>query len=268
MVYVRMLTSWPCAGTSHVVLRIDIYNATGLSYRNVKIGLGVSRTGTQGEKHVEAWSFVEGLSRPFDQTVDALSCRSSVTLWRDLHLRAVQPLCVGISISYENTSPQTEVTPIGADTLARGGGSIDEWSDDENEDSFRLQFSCHPCPLPLSVFFRPFHGFDSLAGSVFPPPSIFIACPNSRTEKLSDFGMDLQKWIPSGFHRMSWTGCRRIVPDVQACYAGVSFDDETLVCFLCRGPDGSAPQVLEVRSNAERVLRDLADNLHFWILAS
>lgn len=279
MVYVHVRPIWSRPGICHVVVRIDIYNVTGLSYRNVVVGVGVSWGGTTSG-HVGAegrvspssgassWAFVEGLGRPCDHVIDALSCRTSATVWRDLFVRALSPLSLAISISYDNVAPDAAASPA----VSAGGRSStvpdDEvWSDDEEVES--LRFLCHPCALPLSVYFRPFLGFDTPSGSTFPPPMVFLACPHSRTEPIADFGLDAATWEPPGFHRLSEAHCRHAAPGVLACLAAVALDEEAVLCLLCHGSSGRGRcQNLEARSNSEALLGDFLHDLPFWLATS
>ncbi|CAK0809243.1 unnamed protein product, partial [Prorocentrum cordatum] len=134
-------------------------------------------------------------------------------------------------------------------------------------ENFVLEFACKPCAMPLSVFFAPFHGFDAPAGGIFPPPVLFAACPHARAESVADSLPDLLSWSPPGFHRIERAGRLPGAPDVQAAFAAVAFDGETVVCLLCRG-DGPAPRQLEARSSSEMFLSALMDNLLFWVMAT
>merc|ERR1712070_420303 len=125
-------------------------------------------------------------------------------------------------------------------------------SDDEAEENDRLRFICSPCVVPLSVYFRPFYGFDTPKGNVFPPPAIYAACPRTRTEAVAGLGVDDPAlWKPAGFHRVASNDCRIMAPDVLLCFAGIAFDDESLVILLYHEPKGNQP-CLEVRSNKDQ----------------
>ncbi|CAE7938842.1 unnamed protein product, partial [Symbiodinium sp. KB8] len=64
-VYITPTITW--ASDVHVTIRIDLFNATALSLRNVAMRLGVSRPTRMGEraaKETQPWHHPEGLLRP------------------------------------------------------------------------------------------------------------------------------------------------------------------------------------------------------------
>ena len=245
MVCARTLTSWPGPGLAHVVVRLDVYNVTGLSYKSVQVGLAVSGPAGQAATEESAWSFPEGLSRPFGKAIEAVPYRSCTVVWRDLFVHALRPLYLSVSLEYDNVMPPAAMTPAAATPT---GGADDVWSDDEDEESVRLRFACQPLALPLSTFFRPFRGFDSPLGSVFPPPLVFAACPHSGgAESISDMGLDLGAWAPAGFHGIRpQDACLATSPGLLACFAAAAFDGESLVCLLVRGAEQGFCETLEV----------------------
>mmetsp|Transcript_6704 Transcript_6704/g.25138 ORF Transcript_6704/g.25138 Transcript_6704/m.25138 type:complete len:971 (-) Transcript_6704:20-2932(-) len=278
MIYARFIPKWPRPGVCHVVLRIDIYNVTGLTYRNVTVGLSVSRScavgasgrsaaNRSGRGQEPACSWAEGLGRPCDRTIDTMPCRTSATVWRDLRLRALAPVSLTVRLGYENIAPEGATSPATAGATPGGGGGGDAWSDDEEPE--QLQFACHPCALPLSVFFRPFHGFDDPAGSAFPPPMLFLACPHVRAVSVAELALDPEAWRPPGFRRLAApAGCRQTSAGAMACFAGVALDEQSLLCLICRGTESGGCQSLEVRSNSEALLGEFLEHLAFWVLSS
>lgn len=269
MVTVRTSTSWSAPGEAHVVLRIDIFNATGLSYRHLVVGQSLCRCGKQGEQERQYWKYPPGVAKPTDHSLEALPCRASTTLWRDFFVSAVEPLAVAITMTYDNVAvdsaaPSAAVGTQGG-TRANTEGNMDIWSSDDEEDNFRLHFACQPCPLPLSVFFSPFRGFDTPISTVYPPPMIFVVCQHSKVEDISECGVDLDHWCPDGFHAVTHSpSSLSIAPSVHACVAGLNFDGESIVCFLGRLLMNGQQQ-LEVRSNSERLVNILTQNLAFWM---
>jgi len=273
MVYARLAASWPQKGCSNIVLRADIFNVTGLSYHNVQLKIGVSKITGLDAKEPNAWSLAAGRSRPSERTIEALHCRGSAAIWQDMSVEALQPLFLTVLVSYDNSVPEGSVSheqPPKIGTGADGGGA-EAWSDDEDPEYDRLKFACRPYPLPLSVFFHPFRGFDSPPGFVFPPPTVYVACAYSQVVDALQTGIDLHMWNPPGFHRIQRDNCHYIAPTVHACFAGVCFDGESLVCFLCHHDDassfaggGGGGGRLEVRASSERVLQSIADNICHW----
>lgn len=159
-------------------------------------------------------------------------------LWRDILVHNMRPLCISIIVSCENVPPEISTAPergTGIDSSPKAGRSEDPevWSDDEREDAERLQLVCQPYPLPLSVFIRPFRGFNAQPGGAFPPPTIFIACQHVRSESALLVGVDVNYWKPPGFHCISCQGCRSIVPNLVSCFAGAALGTDDIVCILC-----------------------------------
>lgn len=264
MVTCGLKTRWERQGCSDVVVRIDLYNVTGLSLKGVKVDMAISAHGKLGRAPTNpVWSALEGRTRPCHYDLEALHCRGTAVIWRDFSVRALRPLCITITISYENAAPEVSSAP---DSSSPGGpgtsSNPDAWSEDEEDTNDRLEFACHPLAVPLSVYFSPFYGFDDPAGSVFPPPMVYTACPHAQTVPLNQAGAKLVQ--PPGFHRLTLPAdCTRIVSSASACYAAAAFDAESVVCFLCH--DG-ASETLEVRSSSQRLLQDLMSDIYFWIL--
>jgi len=268
MVSAQILVREASKGARHIVFRINLFNVTGLSFRNVHVGMSVSKSKLEDAKENDTWSFAKGRSRPFEPTIEALHCRGNDVVWYDLTLYSLRTLCVTFTVSYDNVPPETAASPEGpAGGASPHAGVADAWSDDEDETNDRLHFACQPCPLPLSIFFTPFHGFDDPANCTFPPPMVYLTCPHSHSAEMLQTGMDLQAWSPSGFHRISSRDCQMLTTDVMACFAAVAFDGESIVCFLCHQAAGGKQPSLEVRSNSQGILQDLVGGLRFWVLA-
>ncbi|CAJ1388856.1 unnamed protein product, partial [Effrenium voratum] len=262
-VYVQPLISW-VSGSSHVTLRIDLFNATALSLRDVTLTLSIARPTRMGERADKAppWHFAEGLQRPFSNSpLEPITCRSSTTVWRDLYLRfPPKPVSLILSFSYAKVVPEgtlSGLTP--ASTPMTRGGIEDIWSDDDDEEDERLRFTCCPVSAPLSWYFLPFYGFDVPGGaSPFPPPLIFAACPYSQMQSALGITRD---WRMRGFHVFPKSGTAR---NECQCFSGIACDSESILCFIVRHSDEST---LEVRSNNEWLLQAATADLMFWMLA-
>jgi len=268
MLYLRVLPSCHQRGKRHVALRVDVCNATTLTFRNVCVGVRMDRSSLLGKKDRTSWSSIKSQIRPCEQTIESINCRSSASLWSEIEVRSVQPLCISMSVSYDNVAPPGLDTGA-ADHPASANVLPDVWSDEE--DSPRLHFVCHSQPLSMSVFFCPFRGFDSPCSGFFPPPMLFRVCPYSRQGPLADLGLrgfDLQAWQPAGLHKLPQVGCNVLLPDVQGCFAGLALDSESIFCLLIRGRVGGVAEVLEVRTSNEALLGEMYDNINFWVLAS
>lgn len=271
-------STWPKKSCLHVVLRVDLYNVSTLSLRNLQVRFGVSQhsqlDGTLRCDGLEGIVAAEGRARPCDPQIEALHGRAKTTLWWDLRLQQFRPIKVSVLVSYDNAVPDSGPEPVagGSGGAAVPAVSPDVWSDDDDEDRGRLDFACLPLSLPLSIFFCPFYGFDSPPCSAFPPPMVLLSCPHAHSEPAAGGlcqleGFDLRNWQPQGFHPVRRAqACTAIVPEVISCFAGVAFDCESIVCFLLHALDGS--HAIEIRSNSERMLRELVSNLHFWILSA
>lgn len=224
-----------------------------------------------GELEDKDWSLYDGLTRPCHHAFESFPGRGSRTIWREIQLNRIAPLWVTIHVSYDNSLPESGSGPAGGSTIGAGGGSppaqsADVWSDDEDDANFRLPFACKPYLLPLSMFFQPFHGFDSPAGGVFPPPAVFTVCEHSRQvdgERLCE--LSTQKLV--GLHRVHDAGCYRLDESIVACYAGISFDGSALLVLLCRR-SGRGSVVSELRSTSKDLLAAFAAALPTWLQAA
>eukprot|EP00927_Polykrikos_kofoidii_P042297 TRINITY_DN36175_c0_g1_i1.p1 TRINITY_DN36175_c0_g1~~TRINITY_DN36175_c0_g1_i1.p1 ORF type:complete len:1137 (-),score=176.68 TRINITY_DN36175_c0_g1_i1:171-3512(-) len=288
MVYLKFVPCWLSSGVVRVLLRIDLFNCTGLSFQSVQVGVGVAKNLAHGERDRETWYFADGSARPRETTIATIPCRTVVSLWREICVVAVRPLWVTVTVSYENNSAEITASSSQATMPGGGGGgggataggsaaAKDVWTDDEDEESYRLWFTCAPCAIPTPVYFRPFRGFDSPLGGVFPPPSVFACCPYAKIlgEELFD-GLfsaipDPRSWRLAGFHCVAETaGGRGIANDLRACLVGISaIDAASLLCLMYRvDPERGVPPSLEVRSNNERLLEDFVTDIRAWLLAS
>lgn len=268
MVYVKITPCHKKDSSAHIVLRIDLYNATGLSFQNVKIEIGITRTMKQQLKHVEpdmqVWSF-GAIYR--EQCFEIVPCRGTVALWRELRIKRLRPCSITLTISYDNTSQEQNGPSIGptASGLTQTSQGPDAWSDDEAEENDRLYFTCSPCPMPLSVYFQPFYGLDTPMGGVFPPPAIYTACPHAYASAQPLGRVDPELWNPSGLHRISpHTSQQVIAPDVKVCFVGLQFDGVSLLCLCYQRPSGGRP-FLEIRSNKEELVYEFEENLQSWL---
>ncbi|CAE7338948.1 HERC1 [Symbiodinium natans] len=257
-VYVTPTITW-VAGV-HVGIRIDLFNATALSLRNVGIQLGVSRPTRMGErvgKEGKPWHYPDGLLKPLGSpNIEAITSRSSATLWRDLYLHfPPKPLSLALTLSYTKVLLESSsgLTPMS--TPVANSAAEDVWSDDE-EGGDRFHFACFPVSMGLSTYFRPFLGFDFPEKVPLPPPLLLASCSQSKTQSAKDLQLP-EDWTLRGFHCLSGPGAR--------CLAGIACDNETLLCFILRHSRDSPS--LEIRSNNEWLIQAVCDNLMFWILA-
>eukprot|EP00928_Gymnodinium_smaydae_P072742 TRINITY_DN56041_c0_g1_i2.p1 TRINITY_DN56041_c0_g1~~TRINITY_DN56041_c0_g1_i2.p1 ORF type:complete len:526 (+),score=71.48 TRINITY_DN56041_c0_g1_i2:207-1580(+) len=269
MVYVKTLV-FPCESkSSRIELRIDLYNATALTFQNVSIGLSFTAMNKRGDKAEPTWAYANGRKRPCEFNIDSFPCRGSMSVWQEIQVDKFSPLWISILVSYDNTSAE----PVAAADAQTPGGSAaradDVWSEDEDERTARLRFACKPYILPLSVFFRPFLGFDSPPGGAYPPLAIYSTCRASR-EAGASVGFVGGKTVPSrfhGFHRVRDDGCRRVDPRVRGCFAGISCESGALLCLLVREYDAGGTLVLEVRSSHEPLLNSFFEHLPAWLQA-
>eukprot|EP00929_Paragymnodinium_shiwhaense_P102801 TRINITY_DN66033_c0_g1_i1.p1 TRINITY_DN66033_c0_g1~~TRINITY_DN66033_c0_g1_i1.p1 ORF type:complete len:1022 (+),score=202.50 TRINITY_DN66033_c0_g1_i1:120-3185(+) len=276
MVYIRLLP-WMEAGKA--TLRLDVHNATGLTFQNVQLALAIGTSLRQGEAENAAWCFQGGVSKTQEWSIESMPCRTCASLWRELHVRALRPIWVSAVISYDNTSTEPAVGPSPSAESGRAanpGAVADAWSDDEDDDSFRLRFACHPFRLPLAAFFRPFLGFSATAmghkdnaetcGPVFPPPAIFATCPLSARLEAEAVGIqDPAAWTVPGFRRIPPGQSRRYLQDVLACHAGIAFDGSTIMCLLYRRGGGSGASVVEILCNSDVFLKDFMAEASTWL---
>ncbi|CAK9041877.1 unnamed protein product [Durusdinium trenchii] len=266
-VYAQPIHSW-VSSECHVTLRIDLFNATALSIRDVQAVLSISRPtrmGERGEK-MAPWHFAEGLVRPLTSSpLEYIPCRSSATIWRDVYLRfPPKPMSLSLSFSYEKVMPETNLSGLtpASTPMTRGGGE-DLWSDEEEEDHPRLHFTCLPISAALSWYFEPFLGFDE--SRAFPPPLLFAACPHSKTSEAKELGVT-SRWTMKGFHQISPPSTdpgRTWRQGDCKCFAGIGCDLQSLLCFILRESEST----LEVRSNNEWLLQAVTADLMFWLLA-
>lgn len=256
---------------SHVAIRADIFNVTGVSFNNVKLELAVSAPGHRGPEQAKPqidplWTYAHGRSRPVDHTLESLHARQSSVVWRDLYIYGMRPLCISLILSYDNTPPEVSTAP-GEQTNSPVGANADVWSEDEAEENDRLQFACHPLRLPLSVFFSPFYGFDSSGDCAFPPSLVYSACPHAKLVGVSPSGTDLSSWNPAGFHCMVPHSDAVKIANIHRCWVGIAFDEESILCLLCskQVPDGK--EQLEIRSSSQGLLAEFLSDLYYWLLS-
>ncbi|CAL1136349.1 unnamed protein product [Cladocopium goreaui] len=263
-VYAQPIISW-VQSSCHVTLRIDLYNATALSIRDVRVNLSISRQSRMGERPEKTggWHFLEGLLRPLANTsLESITCRSTASVWRDLYLHfPPKPLSLSLSLSYGKIMPESTLSGLTpASTPMTGAGAEDLWSDEEDEDNSRLRFRCLPISGSLSWYFVPFLGFDC-ENKVFPPPLIFAACPHSKMHNAKELGIP-QNWAIKGFRQIPPSEIGGRARQDCRCFAGIGCDAESLLCFILR-PEST----LEVRSNNEWLLQAVTADLMFWLLA-
>ncbi len=261
-VYAHPIISW-VQSSCHVTVRIDLYNATPLSFRDVRVNLFISRQSRLGERpeKIAPWRFPEGLLRPLAKTpLESITCRSTAAVWFDVFLEfPPKALSLSLSLSYSKIMPESTLSGLTpASTPMAGAGVEDLWSDEEDEDSSRLHFTCIPLSASLSWYFTPFLGFDC-ENSVMPPPLIFAACPHSKMQNVKELGVPFP-WNLKGFHQLS-CGPTRASPECR-CFAALGCDAQSLLCFIVR-----MESMLELRSNNEWLLQAVSADLMFWLLA-
>ena len=261
-VYAHPIISW-VQSSCHVTVRIDLYNATPLSFRDVRVNLFISRQSRLGERpeKISPWRFPEGLLRPLAKTpLESITCRSTAAVWFDVFLEfPPKAISLSLSLSYSKIMPESTLSGLTpASTPMTGAGVEDMWSDEEDEDNRRLHFTCIPLSAALSWYFAPFLGFDC-ENSVMPPPLIFAACPHSKMQNAKELGVPF-RWNFKGFHELS-CGPSQVSAECR-CFAGLGCDAQSLLCFIVR-----MESMLELRSNNEWLLQAVSADLMFWLLA-